>query len=160
MVFYDVILKNNTVDNLVFESDNLTFNSFQNTGYSPTTYLFNNKIDFRPNRLLNYEPGTLFGFADWKSPNPFFPPQIEFQIGDCIRIFNDASQDGLLAVSAASTSIVIVDTYTLPPNQEVFLLWRGEDSKFSRKPCCVHTDTMVKTTKGFKKISDIRKVNM
>jgi hypothetical protein len=158
MVFYDVILKNNTVNNLVFESQNQTYNSFQTVDYFPTTYLFNNKTDFFSNTLINYEPGNPFGFATWQGPNTRFPPEPTiFKIGDCIRIFNDASQDGLLAVNAASTSIIIVDTYTLPPNEEVFLLWLGENSRFSTKPCCVHPDTMVKTSKGFKKISDIRK---
>lgn len=88
----------------------------------------------------------------------------------CIEIVNDLSTFALEVKSNANTDARVTDINptTVPPNYlYISGNWNGsgsyaliDDATMSTSPCCLHQDTIISTSNGMKKISDVKSGDM
>lgn len=165
MVFYEILItKGNPIGGNI---------SFQNEG---DNYVATNSFSFAEANAFMFQvfPASTVGFLlgfnttteetfSWikngiEGPTAF-PPLISdpFLIGDCIHITNGTVAGFPATLIIRDNSSIVVQTLVLNQGEDTWLLWNGNDSRFSNQPCCVHPDTKVLTKNGSVKISEIKK---
>jgi hypothetical protein len=153
MVFYEIVITNVNDNELTFINNG---DSYVSVPISPSIFLDIFLFNTIGNRLEAFS--FLGATSNWlRNENPStFPVQPRtFLIGDCIHIINAAPASALLHIG--NGLLAPVDERSLAPNDDVWIIWNNEESRFSDTPCCVVGTTKVETTRGPVMIRDIRR---
>jgi hypothetical protein len=166
MVLYDIELTKtdpNTppeIGVIKFRTGNIDFSSNPNPPFVPNAFFFQVINAQGQGRLgylntINAVQNDIIWLAN--GSNTTFPPAPTFfETGDCIHVFVNSSLGVGSNVLIVNENLALLDQIFLNDGEDTWILWQGNNSRFSNQACCVHPDTRVRVPTGSKKIKDIK----